>query len=214
MGITAWIRNHISDFLYVVITVHVPTANTVYSSAIEVSVRITPQIYMDVMIYLCPEFHAGLANHWCISKVFLSVYTRHQIMRHVLCTNTTSGSQLHEHYFFYRWSIINIKWVMSPGEYCCDYYPGTLSSSSTGNGPLTRYVQLRVAHAPGMLGTFSPPPTSRAVMHVGSLNHNGGENVPGIPGACATRGFTYLARCPWQHTRQNNIIGLIILTIT
>ena len=53
------------------------------------------------------------------------------------------------------------------------------------NGPLTRYVDLRVAHAPGMPGTFSPPPTSketpskwsrhasrhvrhaRAVMHVG-----------------------------------------------
>ena len=26
------------------------------------------------------------------------------------------------------------------------------------NGPLTRYVKLRVAHAPGMPGTFSPPP--------------------------------------------------------
>ena len=27
-----------------------------------------------------------------------------------------------------------------------------------GHGPLTRYVKLRVAHAPGMPGTFSPPP--------------------------------------------------------
>ena len=26
------------------------------------------------------------------------------------------------------------------------------------NGPLARYVKLRVAHAPGMSGTFSPPP--------------------------------------------------------
>ena len=52
-------------------------------------------------------------------------------------------------------------------------------------GPLTRYVKLRVEHAPGMSGAFSPPPTSkgtaskrsryasrhvrhaRAVMHVG-----------------------------------------------
>ena len=31
----------------------------------------------------------------------------------------------------------------------------------------------------------------------GSLTHGGGENVPGIPGACATRKFTYLARGPW-----------------
>ena len=53
------------------------------------------------------------------------------------------------------------------------------------NGPLIRYVKLRIAHAPGMPGRFSPPPTSkettiqrsrhasrygryaRAVMHVG-----------------------------------------------
>ena len=56
------------------------------------------------------------------------------------------------------------------------------------HGPLTRYVKLLVAHAPGMPGTFSPPPTSketasqrsrhasrhvrhaRAVMHVGITN--------------------------------------------
>ena len=28
------------------------------------------------------------------------------------------------------------------------------------NGPPTRYVKLRVAHEPGMPGTFSPPPIS------------------------------------------------------
>ena len=55
-------------------------------------------------------------------------------------------------------------------------------------GPLTRYVKLRVAHGPGMLGTFFPSPTSketsskrprhpsrhvrhtRVVMHVGIAN--------------------------------------------
>ena len=30
----------------------------------------------------------------------------------------------------------------------------------------------------------------------GSLNRGGGENVPGIPGACAKRNITYLARGP------------------
>ena len=29
------------------------------------------------------------------------------------------------------------------------------------HGPLTRYAKLRVAHAPGMPRTFSPPPTSK-----------------------------------------------------
>ena len=32
----------------------------------------------------------------------------------------------------------------------------------------------------------------------GSLTRGGGENVPGIPDACATHNFTYLARGPWQ----------------
>ena len=33
----------------------------------------------------------------------------------------------------------------------------------------------------------------------GSLTGGGGENVPGIPGACATRKFTYLVRDPWYN---------------
>ena len=38
---------------------------------------------------------------------------------------------------------------------------------------------------------------ARAVMHVRSLTSEGGENVSGIPSACATRNLTYLARAPW-----------------
>ena len=47
---------------------------------------------------------------------------------------------------------------------------------------------------------------ARAVMHVGIANQRfplklgGGENVPGIPGACATRNFTYLVRGPCEAT--------------
>ena len=84
------------------------------------------------------------------------------------------------------------------------------------NGPLTRYVKLRVAHAPGMLGTFFPTQTSketasyrsqhasrhvrhaRAVVQSGSLTRGNGENVPSIPSVCATRNFTYLVRGPWH----------------
>ena len=83
------------------------------------------------------------------------------------------------------------------------------------NGPLTGYVKLRVAHALRMPGTFSPPPTwneplvsdpdmhhRTCITHVpwcmsGSLTSSGGENVPRIPGACATHNFTYLTRSPW-----------------
>ena len=35
------------------------------------------------------------------------------------------------------------------------------------HGPLARYENLRVAHAPGMPGMFSPSRHARAVMHVG-----------------------------------------------
>ena len=37
---------------------------------------------------------------------------------------------------------------------------------------------------------------ARAVMHIGIANEQWWEYVPGIPGACATRNFTYLARRP------------------
>ena len=72
------------------------------------------------------------------------------------------------------------------------------------HGPLTRYVKFQVAHAPGMPGTFSPrrqfqrkPLFSDPGMHhgtcvthvpwcmSGSLTCGDGENIPGIPGACA-----------------------------
>ena len=44
---------------------------------------------------------------------------------------------------------------------------------------------------------------ARAVMHVRIANPRWQENVPCIPGACATRNFTYLARGPWDGDPQN-----------
>ena len=40
----------------------------------------------------------------------------------------------------------------------------------------------------------------------GSLNHGAGENVPGIPGACATRNVTYLARGPCRQALQGPLL--------
>ena len=37
---------------------------------------------------------------------------------------------------------------------------------------------------------------TRAVMHIGIANPRGEENVPGFPGAYATRNFVYLVRGP------------------
>ena len=79
---------------------------------------------------------------------------------------------------------------------------------------LARFVNLRFAYAPGMPRTFfrhrpqkKPLVSDPGVNHCtcfthvswcmsGSLNRRGGESVPGIPGACTTSNFTYLARGP------------------
>ena len=97
------------------------------------------------------------------------------------------------------------------------------------HGPLARYVRLRWACAPGTPETFSPPRLQRTplvsdpdmhhgtyVTHMpwcmsGSLNRDGGENVHGFPGACATRNFTYLARGPWwELTLFTEVVGRYI----
>ena len=104
------------------------------------------------------------------------------------------------------------------------------------HGPLTRYAKPCVAHAPRMPGTFSRHRLQRkplvsdpsmhhgtCVTHVpwcmsGSINRGGGENVPGIPGASATRNFSYLVRGPmnvwkscWWRLRVNSVIVFITI---
>ena len=51
-----------------------------------------------------------------------------------------------------------------PVTKCCQklyYVLWPAARLGLGHGPLTRYAKLRVGHAPGMSGTFSPPPTSK-----------------------------------------------------
>ena len=45
----------------------------------------------------------------------------------------------------------------------------------------------------------------------GSLTRDDGENVPGIPGACATCNLTYLARCPLLHCQRSTIGDYVII---
>ena len=50
----------------------------------------------------------------------------------------------------------------------------------------------------------------------GSLTRGGGENVPGIPGACTTCNFTYLVRDPWLGVwdmTRDWLLGLIVCAI-
>ena len=43
------------------------------------------------------------------------------------------------------------------------------------------------------------------------LTRGGSENVPGIPGACTIRNFTYLARGPWKRSLTRMIVKWHIL---
>ena len=96
------------------------------------------------------------------------------------------------------------------------------------HGPITRYAKLRVAHTPGMPGTFSPPPWvsdpdmhhGTCVTHVrwcmpGSLTRGflwsgDGDNVPGIPGACATHNCASLVRGPCGSRFHDVITRLMV----
>ena len=44
----------------------------------------------------------------------------------------------------------------------------------------------------------------------GSPTRSGGENVPGIPGACASRNIAYLLRSPWAWFMVYNDFGMIL----
>ena len=67
------------------------------------------------------------------------------------------------------------------------------------NGSLTRYVILRVAHAPGMPGAFSPPPrVSDPDMHHGTCV----THMPGcMPGSLTSR-FLW-SRWRWERSRHS-----------
>ena len=77
------------------------------------------------------------------------------------------------------------------------------------HGPLTRYVKLWVAHTPGTFsqhhGLAIPTCITARASHTChdaywgrlltvSFEVGDGDSVPRIPGACATRNFTYLLR--------------------
>ena len=80
------------------------------------------------------------------------------------------------HYLKQCWLIVNeVLWhsaqdISSKNEF--EWYNFILTSSRAHwakHGPLARYLQLRARHAPGMSGTFSPPPrVSDPDMHYGT----------------------------------------------
>ena len=106
----------------------------------------------------------------------------------------------------------------------CPWVMFDLSWNFRGHGPLTRYKNLQVAHAPKCWGRFPrhqlqlKPLVSHPGMHhgtcvthvpwcmSGSLTRGGGENVPGIPGICPV-----ILRI-WQEA--NSFTGFPIMLLT
>ena len=154
----------------------------------------------------------------CIRTPFNSLWLSDNIWRHksrstltrVMACCLTAPS----HYLNQCWLLIKeVLWHLPkqlhsewPSYYSVNWFlPYFKHYRHISYGPLTRYVKLRVAHAPGMPRTFPPaaeiqrkPRVSDPDMHHGTcvthvpwcmsgfLTRGGGENVPSIPGACAT----------------------------
>ena len=125
-------------------------------------------------------------------------------------------------YILYEWIVsVKSKWgqgqsrhvirIHTAGAVC--HHHITVASHER-HGPLARYVKLRVAHAPRIPGTFSPPPRiSYPSMHHGTCVTHVPWCIPGSltsgslwsqwrgkrsrhSHACTTRNFTYLVRGP------------------
>ena len=73
-----------------------------------------------------------------------------------------------------------------------------MGSIAQAHGPLARYVKLRAAHAPGMPGTFSPPPrVSDPDMHHGTCV----THVPWCMPGSLTSGFLWIM---WRGKRSRH----------
>ena len=102
--------------------------------------------------------------------------------------------------------------------------------SKTNGGTFWVWTSCQIRKIAGCAGTFSPPPRASdtgmhhgtCVTHVpwcmpGSLTGGflwsrcGGENVPGVPGACATHNFMYLVRGPWAAMRRRYVVAVSLI---
>ena len=82
------------------------------------------------------------------------------------------------------------------GYPCTRHRRGFVYSLRLQYGPLTRYAKVRVPHAPGMLGTFSPPPRVRD----SDIHHGTCVTHTGVPGSL-TSGFLWSR---WRGKRSRN----------
>ena len=145
-----------------------------------------------------------MGKTWCQLFFFNKIYTAACV--YLQYVHSFSISSVTHYYLKYYWACIWDVPVFNMKQ--------NLPQFMLIHGPLIRYVKLRVAPAPELPGTFSPPrgfaiqtcitacAWRNAVIHTGiadsrfPLKSVAGK-VPGIPGACATHNHTYLVRGLW-----------------
>ena len=92
----------------------------------------------------------------------------------------TCAGYIYQFRFIYPWAACQIRKI-----------PGCACAGNAGNvPPRHRFQRKPLVSDHGTCVTHVP------WCMLGLLTFGGGENVPGIPGACANRNFTYLARGP------------------
>ena len=148
---------------------------------------------------------------WWSRNIFL-IFARKNKMQHSMCREISRD--LIDHFEWYRRSAKTFHKVVIVEETLTRAYLTLLCAVCKAMGLLPKTNNCGCACA-GNAGNVFPATAgkqsrhasrhvrhARAVMHAGiansrfPLNSAAGENVPGIPGACATRKFTYLIRDP------------------
>ena len=133
---------------------------------------------------LIPEFKGGGLRSWSASCCFLLFALSCYVWKLILMFTYQIPSILNGPITWFRWEVIlNGEWP--DGHYA--------------HAPLTRYVKLWVAHAPGMPGTFYPPPrVSDPGMHHGTCV----THVPWCMSGSLTSGFLW-NRWRGKHSRHS-----------
>ena len=107
----------------------------------------------------------------------------------------------------HTWLLMSINGITSELLYTVDFLRSDVTrhwnqkengTTLVRHGPLAKYAKLRVAHAPGMPGTFSPPPrVSDPDMHHGACV----THVPWSMLGLQTNGFL-LSQCRGKRSRR------------
>ena len=113
------------------------------------------------------------------------------------------------YYPYNNWIFYEYNTNFSTGHILCSTNHTTNHSENAGNVFPRRRLQRK------LLVSDHGMHHGTCVTHVtwcmsGLLTRGGGENVPGIPGACETHNFTYLARGKWHKLPKPRVYGQTI----